>query len=177
MQPITPILYLFTFLYDQTRYKVHGLWPEEYAECPECSYPSCCDMAFPYSEPEDPTGFIAANWYNSTSTNSCFSEAKNEVGFASEAKNEVESEAKNEVGFANEAKNEVESEEKISLFEHEYIKHGACIKGVNTSTDYLNLVIDLYDVYYNETADQLCSFGQLWISLDEDFQWLGYQCK
>ena len=151
----TPILYLFTFLYDQTRYKVHGLWPEEYAECPECSYPSCCDMAFPYSEPEDPNGFIAANWYNSTSTNSCFSEAKNEVGFASEAKNE----------------------EKISLFEHEYIKHGICIKGVNTSTDYLNLVIDLYDVYYNETADQLCSSGQLWISLDEDFQWLGYQCE
>lgn len=141
MQPVTPLLYFFTFLWDYTRFKIHGLWPEEYAECPECIYPSCCEMSVPYSPPDDPMGFIAANWYNSSTTNSC-----------------------------------IDNPYKISLFEHEYIKHGACIKNVNTSTDYLELVSELYDKYYNESVDQLCSTHQLWISLDGDFQWLGYDC-
>lgn len=70
----TPTEYKFTFLYDsaQGRMLVHGIWPEECAECTECTYPTCCSPdADSYTVPKDETNFIAMNWYNSTAKEEC----------------------------------------------------------------------------------------------------------
>lgn len=66
--------YKFTFLFDHktNSFKVHGLWPDSCAECPSCSYPSCCNMdQIVYEEPDDPTNFIPTKWYNTTAHNDC----------------------------------------------------------------------------------------------------------
>ena len=69
--------YMLTFIYDDnsSSFKVHGLWPEECAECVECSYPSCCNIDdVIYEYPYDPTNFIDNYWYNTTTTESCTGE-------------------------------------------------------------------------------------------------------
>lgn len=70
----TPTEYKFTFLYDsnQKRMMVHGIWPEECAECTQCTYPTCCSPDVnSYTAPKDETNFIATNWYNSTASEEC----------------------------------------------------------------------------------------------------------
>lgn len=66
--------YKFTFIFDKPtdRFKIHGLWPNGCIECPDCSYPSCCNIdKINYTEPFDPLNFIEQNWYQSLTTNGC----------------------------------------------------------------------------------------------------------
>lgn len=69
----TPILYKFTYIYDHhdNKFKIHGVWPDQCAECTNCTYPSCCDVNIQYTEPYDPTNFINTTWYNTTSQEDC----------------------------------------------------------------------------------------------------------
>lgn len=63
--------YDFTFLNDGT-FKVHGIWPEQCAECLSCSYPTCCNTRdIKYVYPDDPGDFIGKYWYNTTTTEQC----------------------------------------------------------------------------------------------------------
>lgn len=70
----TPLNYLFTFIFDKKTetFKVHGIWVEGCEECPECSYPVCCDIdnAF-YEYPFDPSNFIKTYWFNTTTKEEC----------------------------------------------------------------------------------------------------------
>ena len=63
--------YYFTFIKDDTIYKVHGLWPESCKECISCGYPSCCMNNVTYTYPQDPTNFIKNNWFYSITHNEC----------------------------------------------------------------------------------------------------------
>lgn len=64
--------YLFTFLYDGSEFKVHGLWPNSCTQCTTCSWPSCCDASdLVYTDPIDPRNFVQNNWYHSTAHDAC----------------------------------------------------------------------------------------------------------
>jgi ribonuclease I len=66
--------YQFTFIHDSKTdsFKVHGLWPEQCAECSQCSYPSCCNILNTiYEYPNDPTNFIPNYWFNTTAKEEC----------------------------------------------------------------------------------------------------------
>lgn len=66
--------YKFTFIYDKSeqRFKVHGVWPDGCEECPECSYPSCCNLQnVIYTDPYDPTNFIGTNWFQTQTSDGC----------------------------------------------------------------------------------------------------------
>lgn len=57
--------YIFAFLWNGTDYLVHGLWADQCEECLTCSYPTCCHLEIPYTEPTNQT-FIENWWYPST---------------------------------------------------------------------------------------------------------------
>lgn len=66
--------YKFTFIFDgsEQRFKVHGIWPDGCKECPECSYPSCCNLQnVVYTDPYDPTNFIGTNWFTTQTSDGC----------------------------------------------------------------------------------------------------------
>lgn len=136
--------YKFTFIYDtkENRPKVHGIWPDECKECPECSYPSCCNIeSVVYTEPYDPTKFIETNWFQSTTSDGC-----------------------------NVYQN------KVSLFEHEYYKHISCTN-LKTTTDFLNLAIELYNKYYENYVINKCTgYNEIWLNLNADFEYIGTEC-
>ena len=71
--------YDFTFIYDENdkAFKVHGLWPEQCAECLTCGYPYCCDTAnMSYVPPGDPEqiAFLSTRWFNATTKDECLNE-------------------------------------------------------------------------------------------------------
>lgn len=66
--------YKFTFIYDQneTRFKVHGIWPDGCEECLNCAYPSCCNIQnIIYNDPYDPNNFINKNWFQTQTSDGC----------------------------------------------------------------------------------------------------------
>ena len=68
--------YDLTFIYDdgEKAFKVHGLWPEQCAECLTCGYPSCCDATnMSYIFPSDPgqIAFLNTRWFNATTQEEC----------------------------------------------------------------------------------------------------------
>lgn len=66
--------------------------------------------------------------------------------------------------------------EKVSLFKHEYYKHISCSNITNT-TDFLNVVIDLYDKYYDEYVLNKCNgSNELWLDLDENMEYVKTEC-
>ena len=65
---------------------------------------------------------------------------------------------------------------KVSLFEHEYFKHISCTNITNT-TDFLNLAIYLYDLYYYEYVNDHCNgYNEIWLDLDENFNYVLTEC-
>lgn len=136
--------YKFTFIYDKkdSRYKVHGLWPEHCEECLDCGYPSCCNVKnIYYVYPDDPYNFIGNNWYNSTSNEECS-------------------------GIKN-----------VILFEHEYYKHISCTNITNTN-DFLSLIIVLFNKYYYNLVNGKCNnSSQLYLSLDENYEYVDTSCS
>lgn len=57
------------------------------------------------------------------------------------------------------------------LFKYEYDKHGSCF-GVN-STEYLYLIIQLYDKYYEKYIKKYHNYKQVFLLLDQNFDYVG----
>lgn len=65
----------------------------------------------------------------------------------------------------------------VILFEHEYYKHISCTN-IGSTTDYLNLMIQLYKRYYSDYVEKKCNgFDQLWINLDQNLNYIRTNCK
>lgn len=135
--------YDFTFIYDESEkaFKVHGLWPEQCAECLTCGYPSCCDTKdVSYVFPSDPeqVAFINTRWFNATTQEECL--------------------------------NKRIRGDLIPLFEHEFFKHASCTAFRQSASDFVQQVMRLYDEYYAMRVENRCAgYKQLWINLDGNF--------
>ena len=143
--------YDFTFIYDEDEkvFKVHGLWPEQCAECLTCGYPYCCDTSnMSYVPPSDPEqiAFLSTRWFNATTKEECLNE-RIELG-----------------------KKKSERDDLVSLFEHEYFKHASCTRFRQSASEFVQQVMQLYDAYYRTRVENQCSgHKQLWLNLDGDF--------
>ena len=135
--------YDFTFIYDESdkAFKMHGLWPEQCAECLTCGYPSCCDTKdVSYVFPSDPeqVAFINTRWFNATTQEECL--------------------------------NKRIRGDLIPLFEHEYFKHASCTALRQSASDFVEQVMRLYDEYYAMRVENQCAgYKQLWLNLDGNF--------
>ena len=137
--------YDFTFIYDDREkvFKVHGLWPEQCAECMACGYPSCCNMAnISYVYPTDPdqVTFLSVRWFNATTKAECYKRSDNKRS------------------------------DLIPLFEHEFFKHASCTPFRQSASEFVQQVMQLYDKYYVTHVENQCSgYKQLWLNLDGNF--------
>jgi ribonuclease I len=135
--------YDFTFIYDddEKAFKVHGLWPEQCAECLACGYPSCCNAVnMSYVFPSDPgqIAFLNARWFNATTQEECLN-----VG---------------------------NGDDLVSLFEHEFFKHASCTPFRQSASEFVEQVMRLYDEYYATHVEDRCAgYNQLWLNLDGNF--------
>jgi ribonuclease I len=132
--------YDLTFIYDDNEkaFKVHGLWPEQCAECLACGYPSCCDTGnMSYVFPIDPVqiAFLNARWFNATTQEEC-------------------------VNVGN-------GDDLVPLFEHEFFKHASCTPFRRGASQFVEQVMQLYDEYYATHVENQCAgYNQLWLNLD-----------
>jgi ribonuclease I len=137
--------YDFTFIYDESdkAFKVHGLWPEQCAECLTCGYPSCCDTKnVSYVFPSDPeqVAFINTRWFNATTHTQ------------------------------EECVNVGNNGDLVPLFEHEFFKHASCTAFRQSASDFVEQVMRLYDKYYAMRVENQCAgYKQLWLNLDGNF--------
>ena len=137
--------YDFTFIYDEGEkvFKVHGLWPEQCAECLTCGYPSCCDTKdVSYVFPSDPeqVAFLNARWFNATTQEECL--------------------------------NKRIRGDLVPLFEHEFFKHASCTAFRQSASDFVEQVMRLYDEYYAMHVENQCAgYKQLWLNLDGNFEY------
>jgi ribonuclease I len=135
--------YDLTFIYDESdkAFKMHGLWPEQCAECLTCGYPSCCDTKdVSYVFPSDPeqVAFINTRWFNATTQEECLNVGNNG--------------------------------DMVSLFEHEYFKHASCTAFRQSTSNFVQQVMRLYDEYYAMRVENQCAgYKQLWLNLDGNF--------
>ena len=138
--------YDFTFIYDENEkaFKVHGLWPEQCAECLTCGYPYCCDatnMSYVYPSDPDEITFLEMRWFNSTTQEECFNKRMEKT------RNDF-----------------------VSLFEHEFFKHASCTPFRQSASRFVKQVMALYDAYYTMQVENQCSgYKQLWLNLDGNF--------
>lgn len=75
----TAMSYKFTFIFDSraNQFKTHGVWISFCEEAPQEGWPSCCNLKnITYTEPDDPTNFIATKWYNTTAKEDCTNNRK-----------------------------------------------------------------------------------------------------
>jgi ribonuclease I len=135
--------YDLTFIYDENEkaFKVHGLWPEQCAECLTCGYPSCCDASnISYVLPSDPVqiAFLNTRWFNATTQAECLN-----VG---------------------------NGDDLVSLFEHEFFKHASCTPFRQNTSQFVEQVMQLYDEYYATHVENRCvGYNQLWLNIDSNF--------
>jgi hypothetical protein len=67
----------------------------------------------------------------------------------------------------------------LNFFNYEYFKHIICanIPNIISKTDFLNLVIKLYNKYYDKyVAAKFKGCKQIWLNLDENFEYVSTQC-
>ena len=137
--------YDLTFIYDENEkaFKVHGLWPEQCAECLTCGYPSCCDASnMSYVFPRDTVqiAFLNARWFNATTKEEC-------------------------VNVGN-------GDNLVPLFEHEFFKHASCTPFRQNTSRFVEQVMRLYDEYYATHVENRCAgYNQLWLNLDGNFSY------
>jgi ribonuclease I len=138
--------YDFTFIFDENEsaFKVHGLWPEQCAECLTCGYPSCCDATnMSYVFPSDPgqIAFLNTRWFNATTQEEClnkhFRDNDNDL---------------------------------VPLFEHEFFKHASCTVFRQNASEFVEQVMRLYETHYKTHVENQCAgYKQLWLNLDGNF--------
>jgi hypothetical protein len=64
----------------------------------------------------------------------------------------------------------------IILFEHEYYKHISCTN-IKTTTEFLNLIIFLYNNYYDKYVNNNCNgYKQIYLHLNSNFEYNGTSC-
>ena len=137
--------YDFTFIYDESEkvFKVHGLWPEQCAECLTCGYPSCCaatNMSYVFPSDPEQVAFINTRWFNATTQEECLNVGNNG--------------------------------DLVPLFEHEYFKHASCTVFRQSASDFVQQVMRLYDEYYAMRVENRCAgYKQLWLNLDGNFEY------
>lgn len=137
--------YDLTFIYDENEkvFKVHGLWPEQCAECLTCGYPSCCDAKdMRYVFPSDPVqiAFLNTRWFNATTQEEC------------------------------DCVNVGNGDDLVPLFEHEFFKHASCTPFRQGASQFVEQVMRLYDEYYATHVENQCArYNQLWLNLDRNF--------
>jgi ribonuclease I len=140
--------YDFTFIYDddEKAFKVHGLWPEQCAECLACGYPSCCNAVnMSYVFPSDPgqIAFLNARWFNATTQEECFNKSVDHKRMKGDL---------------------------VPLFEHEFLKHASCTPFRQNTSHFVEQVMRLYDEYYATHVENRCAgYNQLWLNLDGKF--------
>jgi ribonuclease I len=139
--------YDLTFIYDENEsvFKVHGLWPEQCAECLTCGYPSCCDATnMSYVYPSDPSqiAFLNAQWFNATTKEECLNKRTRDAGM-----NDL-----------------------VPLFEHEFFKHASCTAFRQSASEFVQEVMRLYETHYKTRVENQCAgYKQLWLNLDGNF--------
>lgn len=140
--------YDLTFIYDENDkvFKVHGLWPEQCAECLTCGYPSCCaatNMSYVYPSDPQQIAFLNGQWFNATTKEECFNKR---------------------------VKHKSNDEVEVSLFEHEFFKHASCTPLRQSASEFVEQVMRLYDEYYETHVETQCAgYNQLWLNLDGNF--------
>jgi ribonuclease I len=140
--------YDFTFIYDEGEkaFKVHGLWPEQCAECLTCGYPSCCaatNMSYVFPSDPEQVAFISTRWFNATTQEECLHNKR--------------------FKYDNDA---------VPLFEHEFFKHASCTAFRQSASDFVEQVMRLYDEYYAMHVENQCAgYKQLWLNLDGNFEY------
>lgn len=136
--------YDFTFIYDEGEqaFKVHGLWPEQCAECLTCGYPSCCatgNMSYIFPSDPEQVAFLNARWFNATTQEECLNVGNGDL---------------------------------VPLFEHEFFKHASCTAFRQSASDFVQQVMRLYDEYYAMHVENQCAgYKQLWINLGGNFEY------
>lgn len=66
--------------------------------------------------------------------------------------------------------------EDVILFEREYYKHISCTN-LKTTDEFLELIIYLYNNYWEKYVENSCEgFDQLWINLDQNYNYNGTRC-
>ena len=141
--------YDFTFIYDENEkaFKVHGLWPEQCAECLTCGYPSCCDatnMSYVYPSDPDQIAFLEARWFNATTKEECLNKRIRDVGNG--------------------------NDDLVLLFEHEFFKHASCTAFRQSASEFVEQVMQLYETHYKTRVENQCAgYKQLWLNLDGKF--------
>jgi ribonuclease I len=141
--------YDFTFIYDESEkvFKVHGLWPEQCAECLTCGYPSCCaatNMSYIFPSDPEQVAFINTRWFNATTKEECLNNKR--------------------------FRYDDEDNDLVSLLEHEFFKHASCTAFRQSASDFVEQVMRLYDEYYAMRVENQCAgYKQLWLNLDGNF--------
>lgn len=144
--------YDFTFIYDEGEkaFKVHGLWPEQCAECLTCGYPSCCaatNMSYVFPSDPEQVAFLNARWFNATTQEECLNNKR--LKHDGEDDNDL-----------------------VPLFEHEFFKHASCTAFRQSASDFVEQVMRLYDEYYAMHVENQCAgYKQLWLNLDGNFEY------
>ena len=137
--------YDFTFIYDEgdKAFKVHGLGPEQCAECLTCGYPSCCaatNMSYVFPSDPEQVAFLNARWFNATTQEECL--------------------------------NKRIRGDPVPLFEHEFFKHASCTAFRQSASNFVEQVMRLYDEYYAMRVENQCAgYKQLWLNLDGNFEY------
>ena len=143
--------YDFTFIYDESEkvFKVHGLWPEQCAECLTCGYPSCCaatNMSYVFPSDPEQVAFINTRWFNATTKEECLNNKR--------------------------FRYDDEDNDLVSLLEHEFFKHASCTTLRQSASDFVEQVMRLYDKYYAMHVENQCAgYKQLWLNLDGNFEY------
>ena len=143
--------YDFTFIYDESEkvFKVHGLWPEQCAECLTCGYPSCCaatNMSYVFPSDPEQVAFINTRWFNATTKEECLNNKR--------------------------FRDDDEDNDLVSLLEHEFFKHASCTAFRQSASDFVQQVMRLYDEYYAMRVENRCAgYKQLWLNLDGNFEY------
>ena len=149
--------YDFTFIYDESEkaFKVHGLWPEQCAECLTCGYPSCCaatNMSYVFPSNPEQVAFLNARWFNATTQEECL----NNKRFRYDG-DRYDGEDNNDL---------------VPLFEHEFFKHASCTAFRQSASEFVEQVMRLYDEYYAMHVENQCAgYKQLWLNLDGNFEY------
>ena len=143
--------YDFTFIYDESEkvFKVHGLWPEQCAECLTCGYPSCCaatNMSYVFPSDPEQVAFINTRWFNATTKEECLNNKR--------------------------FRYDDEDNDLVSLLEHEFFKHASCTALRQSASGFVEQVMRLYDEYYAmRVVNQCAGYKQLWLNLDGNFEY------
>ena len=136
--------YDFTFIYDNYDkvFKVHGLWAEQCEECLECGYPYCC---------------------NTSNMSYVHPNEPNQIAFLNTRWFNATT--------SQECSTLLNNGEEVTLFQHEFFKHASCTQ-MRTTSAFLDLVMRLYDAYYELYVVNKCSgYNQLWLNIDGNFSY------